>query len=178
MAHARIGPQLERAELVARAIEKWLDLCARCRCGAVAEAGAGAEAEAASAFAAVALRTRTYCQSGFGATDQLSGRESRLPLANFQFAVCSLCSCSVVSLAAAAAAAPQANDQLCQSKRRDERGAARRDAGPGTASLCWLCGSGQPHTLAVGAASFEFTAKHVAILCFARIWLRQAPLFH
>lgn len=38
-------------------------------------------------------------------------------------------------------------------------------------------GSGQPHTLAVGAASFEFTAKYVAILCFARIWLRQAPLF-
>jgi len=25
-------------------------------------------------------------------------------------------------------------------------------------------------------ASFEFTAKYVAILCFARIWLRQAPL--
>lgn len=38
-------------------------------------------------------------------------------------------------------------------------------------------GSGQPHTLAVGAASFEFTANYVAILCFARIWLRQAPLF-
>lgn len=57
--------------------------------------------------------------------------------------------------------------------------AARR--GEGRQGETWrgtalYVGSGQPHTLAVGAASFEFTAKYVAILCFARIWLRQAPL--
>lgn len=68
------------------------------------------------------------------------------------------------------AAAPQANDQLCQSRNKVRGEETRHGSGSD-----WS--SGQPHTLAVGAASFEFTAKYVAILCFARIWLRQAPLF-
>lgn len=135
-------------------------------------------AEAASAFAGccsvlgelelianpVSVR-RTNCL----AASRVSTRE--FPVSSFQFAVFSLCSCSVVSLAA-----PQANDQLCQPRDGGEASSEETRHGSGSSSGSgW--GSGQPHTLAVGAASFEFTAKYVAILCFARIWLRQAPLF-
>lgn len=120
-------------------------------------------------------RTRTHCQSGFAATDQLSGPESRFHsrISSLQFVQFVQLQRRVLS-SKPQRQAPQANDQLCQS--RDGREASSEETRHGSDSGS-DCGSGQPHTLAVGTASFEFTAKYVAILCFARIWLRQAPLF-
>lgn len=120
-------------------------------------------------------RTRTHCQSGFAATDQLSGPESRFHsrISSLQFVQFVQLQRRVLS-SKPQRQAPQANDQLCQSRDGGEASSEETRHGSDSGSDC---GSGQPHTLAVGAASFEFTAKYVAILCFARIWLRQAPLF-
>lgn len=173
MALAQIGPQLERAE------PSWAELLINrpiCSCSCSWSWGCICICGCCSAFCELELIAnpvsgrRTNCL----AASRVS--TSEFPVCSLQFVQLQrrVLSCSSQQPAASTAAAPQANDQLCQSRNSGEATWEETRHGSGSGSD-W--GPGQPHTLAVGAASFEFTAKYVAILCFARIWLRQAPLF-
>lgn len=87
-----------------------------------------------------------------------------------EFPVCAAAvRCTVVSLAAASYMRMTSYVSRFGWSRLEARRANQPASQPTSQLVATLA------TLAFGAEPFEFTAKYVAILCFARIWIRQAP---